>query len=273
MSQSYIKIKIFAVLVILTAVFALSAGCTGVTDQDFVSENIAADTAVPAEVPSADRTGQITSDLAETPKVISDDEKKVAFGKGKGNVKMALEDGIKLLTFEQNEPAVSYIMVDGKNSRFEAQNTFPADKSIYINKDGKYVSSYACNIISDGSSDISVETDSEWKVSFSSPQIIDVLPPQTFEGAGNQATPFFRIDKGGYDFTIKSENSSFIFVQLMDDDGHHLCKDLSEDFDAIPLPYQEGDYNGTVGTTIEKSTNYLLNINCDGKWTISVEKS
>ncbi|UUX93322.1 hypothetical protein [Methanoplanus endosymbiosus] len=59
----------------------------------------------------------------------------------------------------------------------------------------------------------------------------------------------------------------------LNDGTYLLTKDFSEDYDAVPLPYQDGEYDGTVTAKIEKSNNYLLNINCDRKWNISVKKA
>lgn len=233
MGINYSNIIFFTVLALLIAFFALSAGCTGETGQDTV--NIS--------------------------------------GNGSKKISLALDDGVKLFTFEQDEPAESLISFDAGRSSFEIQNTYPADKSVYVNENGNYLSSMVFSVIDGKNSEISVDTDSGWRLSFSSPRVMDGIPPQTFEGAGNQATPFFRIDEGEYNFTIKTEDNTFVYIILMDYDGRRVTEDISEMYAAVPLPYQDGEYDGTVTANIEKSNNYLFNVNCDGKWTISVEKA
>lgn len=273
MVQSYSKVKFFAVMVILTAFFAFSAGCTGETGQDSGVDKIPAETASPAELPEMGKTAEITTAPTETPAALPDTDSDTFSGTGSKKTEMPLDEGVNLLTFEQNEPSESLIIIDGKSSHFEIQNTFPADRSVYVNEYGKYISSQVFTVIDGGNTEVSVETDSEWKLSFSFPQMTDGIPPQIFEGAGNQATPFFRIDKGEYNFRIKTENNTFVYIVLTDYDGNELHKDFSEGFDAVPLPYHEGEYDGTVTANIEESSNYLFNVNCDGKWMISVEKA
>jgi len=253
------KLTVMLLILVFTAAIS-AAGCTGTQNEGTIT---------PTEIPTIEQTTEMTTAPVETPAASSEAGQATNSGKGSKNIKMSLDDGITLLTFEQNTPEVSDIAVDAGSSHFSIQNTFPADKSIYMNEDGKYVSSQAFILIGGENTEISVETDSEWMFSFSFPQMINGIPPQTFEGAGNQATPFFQINKGKYKFSIKTEDNSFICVQLMDYDGN----ELTEGVEASPLPYQKGEYDGVVTVDVENSNNYLLNINCDGKWTVSVEKA
>lgn len=237
MVLNYSKIKFFAVLVLLTASFALSAGCTGQNGQDLSSDKIPAEHVVPTKAPAPEQTSEMTAAPGETP-AVTETESDTLSGEGSKKSRISLDDGVQLLTFEQYEPADSVITVDGGHSHFEIQNTFPAEKSVYINEEGKFLSSQAFIVIDGEDSEISVDTDSGWKLSFTYPELMDGIPPQTFKGAGNQATPFFRMDEGDYNFEIKTEDNTFAYIILMDDEGNEVTKDFSEGFDAVPLPYR-----------------------------------
>ena len=47
---------------------------------------------------------------------------------------------------------------------------------------------------------------------------------------------------------------------------------MNKDFE-MPLAFHEGIYDGDVTVNITESNNYLLNIVCDGDWTVSVEQA
>ncbi|MDE4908184.1 hypothetical protein L0665_06120 [Methanogenium marinum] len=93
--------------------------------------------------------------------------------------------------------------------------------------------------------------------------------PQTFTGAANKATPFFRIDEGTYNFSIIAANNDVVGVHLMDFEGN----DIEVDYREMPLAFHEGLYDDVVTVAVNESNNYLMNVICDGNRTVSVAEA
>lgn len=87
------------------------------------------------------------------------------------------------------------------------------------------------------------------------------IEPLKLKGTGPKATDFFRLDKGLKRFTITHDGTGYFGVVLMDDKGDkvdRLVNDLSP-------------YNGSKALKISQTGNYLLNIEANGNWTVTIE--
>ncbi|MBN2734526.1 MAG: hypothetical protein JXQ82_06720 [Methanomicrobiaceae archaeon] len=258
MTEIYSKIKFFAFLTVLIAVFALSAGCTGSTDNGTVSPTDAIET-------------QTTPEMTETVSAPAKpaEEKNIVSGTGDKKTKVLLPKGVSLFTLVQDTPERSAVYITTEKdgiSIINAYNKGAAEKSMM---DGKYYWSQAFMLEEEAEAEVEVTTLSEWTLEFSFPQMINGIVPQTFSGAASKATPFFQINEGEYKFTIKAENDEFVSVSLMDYYGNNV---IDNDM-LMPLAFHKGSYDDSVIVKINESSNYLLNINTDGEWTVSVEKA
>ena len=261
MSKISSKIYLFTLLALLVAGFALSAGCTG----DSGADKTPAVTAAPTAEPTAEETAVKTPEA--TP--VSGDEKASLSGTGDHKMPVEFTGGVHLLTFTQDKPLKSEIAIQTEKDYIGITSIFNETVAESSMKDGRYYWTSAFMLEEDAVADVEVYTESGWTLDFSFPQMINGIVPQTFTGAGNKATPFFQINEGDYNISIKADNNQLIEVHLMDYYGNPVMVDNAE----MPLAYHEGAYDDVVTVKITEDNNYLLNIVCDGEWTVSVEEA
>lgn len=265
MSKISSKIYLFTLLALLIAGFALSAGCTGNSGADTTP----AATATPTAEETTAATPEETAVKTPEPTPVSGEEKATVSGSGDHKAAVELAGGVHLLTFTQDKPDKSEISVQTKKDYIGLTSLFNESVAEKSMKDGRYYWSQAFMLEEDAVADVEVYTDSEWTLDFTFPQMINGIVPQTFTGAGNKATPFFQINEGDYKFSIKAENNEMVEVHLMDYYGNPVLADNAE----MPLAHHEGTYDDVVTVKISESNNYLINVICDGEWTVSVEEA
>jgi len=187
-------------------------------------------------------------------------------GTGNDSIATELPAGVYTLTITQTSANVTDVTVETKEMGISVQGRYSdAAASSAKTADG-WVWSYALQ--TDGKPTLTINATGNWKADFAAPQQIDGIPPQTFQGTGNAATPFFMINKGNVSFAIKAMNNTAIEVHLMDYDGNPVM-DKTNSFEQ-PLSYHMGEYNDTVVVPLTDSGNYLLNVLCDGDWSVTV---
>lgn len=117
---------------------------------------------------------------------------------------------------------------------------------------------YECTVVADGN----------WTIAVDRPQAINGIPPQTFTGTGDGATPLFQIPAGNASFAMTIESPADSAVWLYNSTGW-LVFDPSGTY-VEPLHWHRGPYNGTATVRIADADNYLLNVMAEGPWTIRV---
>jgi hypothetical protein len=248
--------------VLLAAALVLSAGCTGTTDEG--AQETTVQTTEQTIVPTETATAEATETGAP-------EEVEVLSGTGSGEVSADLDGGVHLLTFEQSVPESGTIEIMTEKDYISLPfgfNESVADEAI---TDGKYVWSQEFMLEEGASTTFNITTseDCEWTIDVSFPEAINGIVPQTFTGTGNQATPFFQINAGTYNVSIKSESNTYLAVHLIDFYGNPLMEDELE----YPLAYHEGTYDGSVIVGISEDNNYLFNVLCNGEWTVNIEEA
>ena len=251
-------------LVILVAAAVISAGCTGNTDTTSPVTATPTPEATAAEIP------ETTGDVTPAPTATATEAPATTFkGTDNGNVTVSLAKGVHLLTVKQDSSAENTVSVETEKDYISVKSTLNeavADEAV---KDGKYTWSYAFMLEEDAEADVQVETTGNWTLYFSFPEQINGIVPQTFKGIGNTATPFFQINEGSYNFAIIAADNDVVGVHLMDFEGN----DVEVDYREMPLAFHEGSYDDVVTVAINESNNYLLNVICDGDWTVSVAEA
>ncbi len=189
-------------------------------------------------------------------------------GTGNASIATELPAGVYTLTITQASADMTVVSVDTKEMGITVQGRYTdAAASSAKTADG-WVWTYA--LVTDGKPTLTINATGAWKADFAFPQQIDGVPPQTFTGIGNAATPFFMINKGNVSFAINTENNTAVEVHLMDYDGNPVM-DETNSFEE-PLAYHRGTYNDTIIVPITTSGNYLLNVICDGEWSVIVSE-
>lgn len=253
------------VLVVLIAGFAFTAGCTGNDGQDTGAKETATVTETPTPLPTA----EVTPNATETGIPESGDAAATLSGSGDYKGAVELTGGVHLFTFEQNTPENSTISISTEKDGVSVSNQYNLSTAQKSMKDGRYYWTYAFMLEEDARANVEVTTPSNWTLSFTVPQMINGIVPQTFTGTAGKATPFFQINEGEYNFSIKTENNTYISATLMDYYGMPVFKDEREE----PLAFHHGTYDDVVTVKINESNNYLMNILCDGDWTVAVVKA
>ncbi|MDD4127330.1 MAG: hypothetical protein PHV39_06535 [Methanomicrobium sp.] len=252
-------------LLILGAV--ITAGCTGNSDDD-------KKTPVPTPLKTEEQkiTGENTTEINpdQTPERFDEAKYKNIYGTGNKTTELYLPKGVSLFKLMQDSPVKSQVSITTIKDAFSINNVYNISASKNSMDDTGYYWTYAFSLEDDANASVEVETEGNWTLSFSFPLMINGIVPQTFRGAANKATPFFQINEGDYNFTIITENSEFASVTLMDYYGNNVMNDNRQ----MPLSFHYGgSYDNTINTTINESCNYLLNVFCDGDWTVSVEEA
>lgn len=217
-----------------------------------------------------------TTPLAEPP-----EDGDVSFsGAGDQKTVMPLSAGIHLLTLEiekpdGSEPGASTVSISSEKDAIMVEGNYTPEIRSDAIIEGHYRWTYAFMLSEAADATVEVSQTAPWKLTFGFPEMINGIPPQTFTGVGNRATPFFMIPAGDYNCHITAEKISVISVWLMDYYGTLLM-----DGDSVaPLPFHElrnddyelyvGDFATTVPVTIKEGDNYLFNIVCDGSWSVT----
>lgn len=87
--------------------------------------------------------------------------------------------------------------------------------------------------------------------------------PQHFTGHGQQVSPLFRLAEGLAIFRITHDGEKYFSIWLMDSQGNRV--DL--------LANMSGKFEGSKGVGIGTGGFYVLNIEADGNWTVTVEQA
>lgn len=259
MKSNTATMAISVLLVLLAAALVLSAGCTGTSDDG------PKETAVPTTAQTTAPTGTTTAGATE---IATPEETAGLSGTGNGKVSTDLASGVHLLVFKQDKPDSGRIDISTEKDDISipfAFNETVADKAL---ANGKYVWTQEFMIEDDAKTTFDVTTNSSWSIETSFPEAINGIVPQTFTGTGNQATPFFQINAGTYNVTVKSENCGYTGVHLIDFYGNPLMEGDSE----YPLAYHDGSYDGSVIVAVSEDNNYLFNVICDGDWSVIIEE-
>ncbi len=189
-------------------------------------------------------------------------------GTGNESITTELSAGVYTVTITQASAEMIDLTVETKEMGISVPGRYTdAAASSAKTADG-WVWTYALQ--TDGKPTLTINATGAWKADFAFPQQIDGIPPQTFTGIGNAATPLFIINKSNVSFAIEATNNTAIEVHLMDYDGN-LVIDKTNTFEE-PLAYHMGTYNDTVIVPLTTSGNYLLNVICDGEWSVIVSE-
>lgn len=252
------KYPLYSVFIFLLALFCLSSGCVG------------GDAGEEAQAPAPSLS-------VET----ADDGTIIISGAGDQKTAIPLTAGVHLMTLDievpdGEKPRASAVSITTKKEAIMVEGTYSDEAFSDAIVDGRYRWTYAFMLEDDANAEIGVSQQAPWTLSFGFPEMINGIPPQSFSGIGNMATPFFMIPAGDYTCTITAEKATFINAWLMDYDGTILM----DGSHVIPLPFHElrnddekpgaRAYSITVPITSTKSDNYLFNIISDGSWSVSI---
>lgn len=164
-----------------------------------------------------------------------------------------LQKGISI--FEANYTGDGYFGVWLKDSNGN-------DIDLIANNVGSCSDKKAVGISKSGSYLLNVEADSNWSITITQPRPTSgVQKPTTLTGKGNNVTQFLYIKKKGLArFSLSHDGSGYFGVWLLDSNGNNV--DL--------LANGVGAFNGSKAVKIPKKGVYLINVEADGNWSISV---
>ncbi|MGB9927621.1 MAG: YncE family protein [Methanosarcina sp.] len=144
-------------------------------------------------------------------------------------------------------------LIDGKSGK---------EIELLANEIGSFNGSHAVGIESDGDYVLNINADGNWKVTTEQPTQAAIQSiPLTLQGNGHKASQIFYLEPGMKRFEMKHAGSSNFIIWLMDDQGNEI--DL--------VANEVGNFNGSKAVSITQSGNYLLNIDADGNWEVSIK--
>lgn len=136
------------------------------------------------------------------------------------------------------------------------------DIDLVANSAGSYSGKKAVGVSKSGSYFLNVEADSNWSITITQPRPTSgIQKPTTLTGKGNSVTQFLYFKKKGLArFNLSHDGADYFGVWLLDSNGNEV--DL--------LANGIGAFNGSKGVRIPKKGVYLINVEADGNWSISV---
>lgn len=172
----------------------------------------------------------------------------------KATQKFKLEQGLSEFSMKYRGSSNFIVwLVDGETG----QNV-----ELLANEIGSFDGSKAVGITADGDYILNVQADGPWTVIITQPrQSPTQSAPLTLQGTGQQASELFTLDYGLKTFEMNYRGASNFIVWLMDDQGNRV--DL--------LANEIGSFNGSKAIGIPQTGTYLLDVQADGKWEISVK--
>lgn len=243
-------------LALMLAGVLLACGCTG-SDDSHVVQSTAISTLTATVTPTPVQTAPTGTGTAG-PVTFS--------GTGNDTISSNLSAGVYKVTFTQSVPDTTHFSVRTKTMETDVRNSYAELVQSSAETPTGWVWSYAFE--TDENPVIVVNTSGEWTAVFDYPQMINGIPPLSFNGTGNMATPYFMLYEGNVSFAIDTVSNTFIEATLLDTTGAEVMN--ATNAYAMPLPGHRGTYNGTIVVPLEKSGNYLLNVVCDGEWSVHV---
>lgn len=117
--------------------------------------------------------------------------------------------------------------------------------------------------VQDGSYSLEIEATGDWTIDVTQPAPV-VVPfiPQVFAGVGMDVTGFFKSPNGGLaKATITNHGSGKFEVTLLRQSGEKV----------LDVVNTVGQFDGVQELTVEANVNYVLDIESDGTWSITLE--
>jgi hypothetical protein len=137
------------------------------------------------------------------------------------------------------------------------------DIELLVNEIGTFNGSTALGIPVSGAYALDINADGGWTVKIeqlkptSAPSV-----PQTFNGTGPEASPLFSLGDALTTFDMSHDGSSNFAIWLLDSNG-----------DLVDLLVNEiGDFDGSTAIGVPAAGVYILDIEADGDWTVSVHQ-
>lgn len=244
---------ILGVLVLIVIIGILGSGGNSTNQQ--VQSPAQTPTSTPTDEQTTDNTSTSVSDSTSQTEQITEPEPIELSGTGqKATQKFQLEQGLSVFstTYRGSDNFIVWLM-DGETG----QNI-----DLVANEIGSSNGSKAVGITSDGDYILNVQANGPWTVTITQPRKSAIQSaPLTLQGTGNKASEVFTLDSGLRTFYMDYRGSDNFIVWLMDDQGRQV--DL--------LANQIGNFNGSKAVGIPQTGTYLLNIQANGKWKVSIE--
>jgi hypothetical protein len=128
-----------------------------------------------------------------------------------------------------------------------------------------FTGAHATRIPADGAYVLQVEADSAWTVTVEQPLASSAqgAPTQPFTGRGPNVTPLFTLRPGLATFQVRNQGSGYFGVLLLDSQGKTV--------DLIANS-TDTNFSGSKAVRIPAAGAYLLAVDSDGDWSISVSQ-
>ena len=243
-------------LALALAGLLIVSGCTGTSDQT--------QTPAATSLPTAEETPM---PMHTPPDTVPVSAPATTFsGTGNDSIATELPAGVYTVTVTQATAKMTQLAVETETTGIYVQGRYNDTVAASAETTKGWVWSYA--IQTDEKPTLTVNATGDWVADFAFPQQINGIPPQTFHGIGNAATPFFQINQGNISFKIDATNNTAVEVHLMNYEGDPIM-DATNVYEE-PLSFHRGEYHDTVVVPFTVSDNYLINVICDGDWSVTV---
>lgn len=133
------------------------------------------------------------------------------------------------------------------------------DIELLANEIGTVPCTKATNIPKSGLYYLEVQSDTSWTVIARQPRQLSAPATRSFSGYGSNASGLFAMSQRAYQFTWSNTGSSNFIVWLLDRDGRPV--DL--------IANEIGSSSGSTLVSIPASSQYIIDIQADGPWTLS----
>jgi hypothetical protein len=165
---------------------------------------------------------------------------------------IALKPGLTIISLSHNGSGNFAVwLVDAAGNRVD----------LLVNVIGSFNGSKALGLERAGDYTLNVQADGGWAIRVRQPDPAPETASTSFSGNGQQATPMFRLATGLKRFTLTHQGTGNFAVWLRNGRGDNV--DL--------LTNVIGPFDGSKGVQIRQAGVYILTVQANGPWSITVE--
>lgn len=181
--------------------------------------------------------------------------------------------GPEVQTFTGNGPGLSQVFEIGQGlSVFHFQLAGGNNSVTLLSESGQEISKVIESAgpitgsqamgVSPGKYLFNVQTTGGWTLGVEEPvPVAAPFPPQTYDGSGYMATPFFQTKGGPMSITMNYRGTGDFVVTIMELNGN-----------AVYLAANEtGPYEGAITVSLKSEIYYLFNVESQGPWNLGIQ--
>jgi hypothetical protein len=110
---------------------------------------------------------------------------------------------------------------------------------------------------------LDVQADGAWEITLEQPRAAEAPETRSFSGSSQEATELFQLPAGLTTFQMEHQGDANFIVDLLDEEGNSVS--------MMGLVNEIGPFNGSTAERVPEDGVYMLSVQANGPWTITIE--